>query len=107
MKREREWSYTDRNITKNKGHNCFPRSYRKLSGTYRLAHPFHFNKRISQILNKDSKLGSNMLIPSLKHLRDIKNERFLRIKLLVQNNCYDTPERQEETAKKIVNSLIV
>ena len=106
MKREREWSYIDRNTTENKGHNYFSRSYQKLSGTYRLANPFHFNKGISQILNKDSKLGSNMLIPSLKHLRDIKNERLLRIKLLVQSNCYDTPKRQEETAKKIVNSLL-
>ena len=106
MKREREWSYIDRNTTENKGHNYFLRSYRKLSGTYRLANPFHFNKIISQRLNKDSKLGSNMLIPSLKHLRDIKNERLLGIKLLVQSNCYDTPERREETAKKIVNSLL-
>lgn len=59
------------------------------------------------MLKKDSKLGSTMFIPSLKYLRDIKNERFLRIKLLVQSNCYDTPERQKETAKKIVNSLFM
>lgn len=107
MKREREWPYIDRHITKNKGLHYLYRSYKNLSGTYRLDKPFHFNSRISQILNKDSKLGSNIRIPSLKHLREIKNEKLLRIKLLVQSNCYDTPERQKETAKKVVNSLFV
>jgi len=45
-------------------------------------------------------------IPSLTELKRIKGAKIRRIKALVQNNLYDTPQRQIETARIITNVLL-
>jgi len=45
-------------------------------------------------------------IPSLSELKRIKKVKISRIKSLVRNDLYDTPQRQIETARKITDILL-
>jgi hypothetical protein len=93
MKRERKWLHIGLDVT------YHDRLSRKLSITSQLVKTPH-------LLIRDSKLGNNISIPSLKYLQDIKKEKLFRIKWLIQNERFDTTERQKETAKKIINALL-
>ena len=87
MKREREGSYH----------------------TYRPGNPgFYKVRRILLTSHPNRKALSiiNRYIPSLSELKRIKKVNICRIKALVRNGLYDTPQRQIETARRITDVLL-
>ncbi|OGK06968.1 MAG: hypothetical protein A2W80_19355 [Candidatus Riflebacteria bacterium GWC2_50_8] len=76
---------------------------------YRFRSPdFHKARRILP----NSPIAKNPLsiiqryIPSLLELKRIKEVRIRRIKTLIRNNLYDTPQRQIETAIRITDIIL-
>ncbi|MBI5778047.1 MAG: hypothetical protein HZA49_01135 [Planctomycetes bacterium] len=87
MRREREESYR----AYRSGHQNFYKAWRRLSTP-------HNDRNSLSIIQRH--------IPSLSELKRIKQVRIRRIKALVQNGLYDTPQRQIETARRITDILL-
>ena len=89
--------------------------------TYRIGNPDSYkvrrilltphNDRNPLLINQRSRNGipiiSGRYIPSLSELKRIKEVKIRHIKTLVQNDLYDTPQRQIETARRITDILLV
>ena len=78
--------------------------------TYRLGNPDSYKVRrilLTPHNNRNSLSIIQLYIPSLSELKRIKEVKMRRIKTLVQNNLYDTPQRQIETARRITDILLV
>jgi len=78
--------------------------------TYRLGNPDSYKVRrilLTPHNNRNSLSIIQRYIPSLSELKRIKEVKIRRIKTLVQNDLYDTPQRQIETARRITDILLV
>ena len=78
--------------------------------TYRLGNPDSYKVRrilLTPHNNRNSLSIIQRYIPSLSELKRIKEVKMRRIKTLVQNDLYDTPQRQIETARRITDILLV